>query len=134
MTDWHLGTMGFGYREWVGAFYPAGTPPRNFLAHYSQLFDAVGIDSTFYGAPGEAQVKRCGFIQAFKRWTNKLQGTAVTLRHQMGCECRPYLCPRPLDSASLFPVFYVLATSVFAQPRTRDGAVGWQTCGEICAV
>lgn len=58
MVRWHLGTMGFGYKEWVGAFYPAGMPPRSFLAHYSQLFDAVEIDSTFYGVPGEAQVKR----------------------------------------------------------------------------
>ena len=58
MTDWHLGTMGFGYKEWVGAFYPAGMPPRSFLAHYSQFFNAVEIDSTFYGVPGAEQVQR----------------------------------------------------------------------------
>ncbi len=58
MTRWHLGTMGFGYKEWVGSFYPAGMPPRSFLAHYSQFFDAVEIDSTFYGVPGAEQVKR----------------------------------------------------------------------------
>lgn len=50
--------MGFGYKEWVGAFYPAGMQPRSFLAHYSQLFNAVEIDTTFYGVPGAEQVQR----------------------------------------------------------------------------
>jgi uncharacterized protein YecE (DUF72 family) len=58
MNNWLLGTMGFGYKEWVGAFYPAGMQPRSFLAHYSQFFNAVEIDSTFYGVPGVEQVKR----------------------------------------------------------------------------
>lgn len=58
MVNWHLGTMGFSYKEWQGAFYPAGMPPRSFLAHYSQLFNAVEMDSTFYGPPTAAQVER----------------------------------------------------------------------------
>jgi uncharacterized protein YecE (DUF72 family) len=58
MTDWHLGTMGFAYKQWVGPFYPAGMVARNFLSHYSQLFDAVEIDSTFYGPPAAASVRR----------------------------------------------------------------------------
>ncbi len=58
MNNWYLGTMGFGYKEWVGAFYPAGMQPRSFLAHYSQFFNAVEIDSTFYGVPGVEQVQR----------------------------------------------------------------------------
>ena len=57
-TSWHLGTMGFGYKQWVGAFFPAGMASRNFLAHYSQLFDTVEIDSTFYGTPKSETVQR----------------------------------------------------------------------------
>lgn len=56
--NWHLGTMGFGYKQWVGPFYPAGMQPRSYLAHYSQFFDAVEIDSTFYGTPTPDKVKR----------------------------------------------------------------------------
>ncbi|MCP4416394.1 MAG: DUF72 domain-containing protein, partial [Chloroflexi bacterium] len=59
-TTWHLGTMGFGYKQWVGAFYPAGMPAKNFLAHYSRLFDSVEIDSTFYGAPRPELIVRWG--------------------------------------------------------------------------
>jgi uncharacterized protein YecE (DUF72 family) len=58
MVNWHLGTIGFAYKEWVGAFYPAGMTPRSFLSHYSQLFDAVEIDSTFYGPPTASIVQR----------------------------------------------------------------------------
>lgn len=49
--EWHLGTMGFGYKQWVGAFYPAGMASGSFLAHYSQIFGAVEVDSTYYGTP-----------------------------------------------------------------------------------
>ena len=58
MTQWHLGTMGFGYKQWVGPFYPAGMTPSRFLSHYSSLFSAVEIDSTFYGTPAVTTVQR----------------------------------------------------------------------------
>ncbi len=58
MVNWHLGTMGFAYKQWQGPFYPAGMASRNYLAHYSQIFDAVEIDSTFYGLPSAKSVKR----------------------------------------------------------------------------
>lgn len=58
MTDWYLGTMGFSYESWAGVFYSADLPPRNYLAHYSQTFDAVEIDSTFYGTPRPEVVQR----------------------------------------------------------------------------
>ena len=57
-TEWHLGTMGFGYKEWQGVFYPAGMNPRHYLAYYSERFDAVEIDSTFYGTPTPETVAR----------------------------------------------------------------------------
>ena len=50
--------MGFGYKQWVGPFYPAGMQARSYLSHYSQFFDAVEIDSTFYGTPTPDKVKR----------------------------------------------------------------------------
>ena len=50
--------MGFAYKQWLGPFYPAGMSARQFLRHYSGRFDAVEIDSTFYGAPRPVQVQR----------------------------------------------------------------------------
>ncbi len=58
MTDWYLGTMGFSYSDWAGPFYPETLAQRNFLKHYSRFFNAVEIDSTFYGTPRMATVQR----------------------------------------------------------------------------
>ena len=57
MTNWHLGTVGFSYRDWDGVFYPAGAPLRSYLAHYSKIFNTVEIDSTFYGTPPASRVR-----------------------------------------------------------------------------
>jgi uncharacterized protein YecE (DUF72 family) len=51
MTNWYLGTMGFSYKDWDGVFYPSGLNPRNYLTHYSRIFNAAELDTTFYGTP-----------------------------------------------------------------------------------
>jgi uncharacterized protein YecE (DUF72 family) len=57
-VDWRLGTMGFSYKDWSGVFYPDGLAPRDYLAYYSQFFDTVELDSTFYGTPHPEYVAR----------------------------------------------------------------------------
>ncbi len=52
-----LGTQGFSFDDWVGPFYPPGTPKRDYLEAYSDIFNAVEIDSTFYGAPRASTVE-----------------------------------------------------------------------------
>lgn len=46
-----LGTSSFSSADWVGPFYPQGTPSAGFLEYYAQHFDAVEVDSTYYGLP-----------------------------------------------------------------------------------
>jgi len=58
LTDWYLGTVGYSYKDWDGVFYPAGAPARTYLAYYSQVFNAVELDSTFYGTPPAERVKQ----------------------------------------------------------------------------
>ncbi len=58
MVDWYLGSMGFSWKEWVGPFYPAYLESRDFLGYYSRFFNAVEIDSTFYGTPRPEYVRR----------------------------------------------------------------------------
>ncbi len=52
-----VGTMGWSYADWSGVFYPASASSRDYIALYARAFDAVEIDSTFYAAPRETQVK-----------------------------------------------------------------------------
>lgn len=49
-----LGTCGWSFPDWKGAFYPPGT--RNELAYYASRFDAVEINSTYYRIPSAKSV------------------------------------------------------------------------------
>ena len=53
----YLGTQGFSFDDWVGPFYPAGTPKGAYLEQYTQRLRTVEIDSTFYGVPRANVVK-----------------------------------------------------------------------------
>lgn len=72
MPKLHLGTIGWSYNFWKGAFYPAKTASKNFLAYYSSQFDTVEVDSTFYRIPSQSAVENwrqqvpAGFLFALK--------------------------------------------------------------------
>lgn len=56
--EWHVGTMGFSYGDWVPTFYPEGTRPGEFLATYGTAFDAVELDTTFHAIPPMERVQK----------------------------------------------------------------------------
>jgi uncharacterized protein YecE (DUF72 family) len=60
MPNWRLGTMGFSYAEWAGAFYRAGMKPGEYLGHYAKHFGAVELDTTFHAVPPPDRVRRWG--------------------------------------------------------------------------
>ena len=53
----YLGTSGFSYDDWVGAFYPAGMPKREWLVYYAREFNSCEVNSTFYALPKPATLK-----------------------------------------------------------------------------
>ncbi len=55
--EFFLGTIGWGYEQWKGVFYPETMPARQYLAHYARYFNSVEIDSTFYGTPPPERVQ-----------------------------------------------------------------------------
>ena len=52
-----LGTSAFTAAGWEGVFYPEGMKPADYLTFYSQHFDTVEIDSTYYRTPSAATVR-----------------------------------------------------------------------------
>ncbi|MFN0058721.1 MAG: DUF72 domain-containing protein [Planctomycetota bacterium] len=46
-----IGTSSWSERDWVGVFYPPGTPSNEFIRHYATVYDTVEIDATFYAIP-----------------------------------------------------------------------------------
>lgn len=67
-----VGTSGYSFRDWVGPFYPPGTPARDMLSIYARRFGVVEINSTYYRLPRPevtaAMVERTppGFLFAVK--------------------------------------------------------------------
>jgi uncharacterized protein YecE (DUF72 family) len=49
----YIGTSGFGYKEWKGIFYPEKIDPKEMLRFYSERFNTVEINNTFYHMPTE---------------------------------------------------------------------------------
>lgn len=47
----YIGCSGFYNNDWKGFFYPEGAKGKDFLTLYSQKFNAVEINSTFYRNP-----------------------------------------------------------------------------------
>ncbi len=58
MSRYWLGCSGWAYDDWVGPFYPAGTPPGEYLDRYARVFRTVEVDSSFYRAPTPFLVRR----------------------------------------------------------------------------
>jgi uncharacterized protein YecE (DUF72 family) len=56
--NWYVGTMGFSYKEWHGTFYPEQVKAEERLSIYSQVFNGVEVDTTFYGVPKVETVTR----------------------------------------------------------------------------
>ncbi len=46
-----VGTSGWQYRDWRGAFYPHKLPQRGWLEHHAALFATVEVNNAFYRLP-----------------------------------------------------------------------------------
>jgi len=56
-SEFRVGTSSWSSQDWVGVFYPEGTPPADFITEYAKHFGTVEIDSTFYRPPTPAMVR-----------------------------------------------------------------------------
>ncbi len=54
-----IGTSGWNYPHWKGIFYPEKLPSTKWLSYYSEFFETVEVNATFYGTPKE---------KTFKKW------------------------------------------------------------------
>jgi uncharacterized protein YecE (DUF72 family) len=53
-----IGCSGWSYKEWKGTFYPDKLSSAKYLDYYSQLFNTVEVNNTFYRFPPSTIVKR----------------------------------------------------------------------------
>jgi uncharacterized protein YecE (DUF72 family) len=55
--QYYIGCSGWSYSSWQGPFYPKGIENSKWLKYYSNIFNYVEIDSSFYRIPNEFMVK-----------------------------------------------------------------------------
>ena len=53
-----IGTSGWAYGHWQGAFYPEDLPGERRLPFYARHFDTVEINNSFYHLPAEDTLRR----------------------------------------------------------------------------
>lgn len=56
--NFFLGCAVWAYKDWVGHFYPAKTPQKDFLRLYAERLTAVEGNTTFYAIPEEKTVAK----------------------------------------------------------------------------
>ena len=49
-----IGTSGWSYKHWKGIFYPEKIPQKKWLEYFSQHFNTVEVNSSFYHIPRES--------------------------------------------------------------------------------
>ncbi|MGB2875281.1 MAG: DUF72 domain-containing protein [Gaiellaceae bacterium] len=104
----YVGTSGFSYASWRGAFYPEGAKPLDFLRLYSERLPSVELNATFYRLPSEEQLRTWsertppGFrfaVKMSRRITHfgnvDLAGTFCERVRALGDRLGPILCQFP---------------------------------------
>jgi uncharacterized protein YecE (DUF72 family) len=56
MGEIRVGISGWHYKHWVGNFYPPRLPGSRMLAHYTDHFDTVELNNTFYKLPARTSL------------------------------------------------------------------------------
>lgn len=53
-----IGTSGWNYKSWRDVLYPSGLPQREWLSRFSEEFNTVELNNSFYRIPSKDSVKR----------------------------------------------------------------------------
>ena len=62
VSNIHVGCSGWVYKHWRGIFYPDGLPQKRWFERYSEYFDTVEINASFYRLP---------LASTFEGWRDK---------------------------------------------------------------
>lgn len=54
----HIGCSGWNYKDWRGKFYPEKLAAKNWLKFYSEQFNSVEVNSTFYRFPKDEYIEK----------------------------------------------------------------------------
>lgn len=115
-----IGTSGYDHPELKGSFYPENLARKDFLEYYSTQFNALEINSTFYGMPTAERM-----INFYQRSQGRLRFSVKTprvLTHEID---QNWQVQADLFKAALLPLYEKAAlASVLVQfPESFDYTV-----------
>ena len=120
----YVGTSGYSYKEWKGAFYPKDLPAKQMLRYYGERFRAVEINNTFYRMPEASALEaRAGEVPADFRFVIK---APKQITHIQRLRDAAALVSRLLEAAEalkerLGPLFFQLPPDFKKDaPRLRE--------------
>ena len=58
MGKLYIGTSGYDYPEWKGSFYPEKLARTKFLEYYSEQFNSLELNGTYYRMPAPEQMQK----------------------------------------------------------------------------
>jgi uncharacterized protein YecE (DUF72 family) len=105
-----VGTSGWIYRHWKAVFYPAKLPQRQWFEFYSQHFDTIEVNFTFYRLPAQS---------VFDGWSHRAPGAFVFALK--GSQYITHM-KRLLDPAPHVARFFAAAEPL----KAKTGPVLWQ--------
>ena len=86
MAEHLIGTSGFYYDDWKGNFYPVSLKKEDYLRYYSDYFNILELNFTYYRLPEERQIKKmiekagnslCFAVKAFRGITHDIAEGAI---------------------------------------------------------
>jgi uncharacterized protein YecE (DUF72 family) len=104
-----IGCSGYHYKDWQNKFYPEKLPRSEWLGYYSQHFNTVEINNTFYAYPKEkylqqwydktpenftfsikahrffSHLKKLNADEPFLQSLNEFQSSLHVLKSKLGC-------------------------------------------------
>ena len=86
MAEIIIGTSGYYYDDWKGNFYPDNLQKKDYLTYYSDHFNAIELNFTYYRLPDEHQIKKmigksCNslrfVVKAYRGLTHELSNNSI---------------------------------------------------------
>lgn len=125
MSELLIGTSGYDYPEWKGAFYPEKTARAKFLEYYAAQFNSLELNGTYYRMPTPSQMQnmitrtsgKVKFtVKAFQDMTHNINTTAC---QKLAAEFKTALEPLIADNLLLCALFQ-FPQSYHYEPEERN--------------
>ncbi|MBW1805519.1 MAG: DUF72 domain-containing protein, partial [Deltaproteobacteria bacterium] len=87
MSEILIGTSGFSYDDWKGAFYPPDMARKDFLEFYAGHFKALELNFSYYRIPEASRsrqmLERSGAdldfsVKAFRQMTHEISENSIS--------------------------------------------------------